>query len=66
MELKKSYKHKHIDEETGKEVITELNYLIILRDNRIESIYNTVFGDWGHKIDENSEVFEYFKKELGK
>lgn len=36
------------------------NYHILIRNKKVEKVYNTAFGDWGHSINKNSEVFEYF------
>jgi hypothetical protein len=37
-------------------------YDLVFRDSVLDSVYNSAHGSWGHSIDRNSEVWEYFDK----
>lgn len=44
----------------GKEEHMYVTYDLVFRNGRLDTVYNTAHGNWGHSIDRDSEVWDYF------
>jgi hypothetical protein len=46
----------------GKEEYMYVTYSLVFKGERLETVYNTAHGDWGHSVQRDSEVWDYFNK----
>lgn len=52
----------HKDLVDNKIVETKINYTVIIKDNKVENIFN----ETGFSIEKNSFIFKYFSKRFNK
>lgn len=57
--IKDVFIYKH-ETDKGKPKYIRAEYSIVLKNGKVQNVFNDVFGDWGHSVDKNSEIFEYY------
>ena len=57
--VKDTYTYASFDDK-GKPKPVKYNYSIVLKNDKVQNVFNDVFGDWGHSVDKQSEIFEYY------
>ena len=60
----RTYKFNNPD--TGRFEIFKHKYHIMVFNGKVETVYNTTFGDWGHSVKKSSDTFEYYSRKYNK
>lgn len=52
--------------ELGKEKHVKVTYDLVFREGKLETVFNTAHGNWGHSVERASEVFTFFNEKYNR
>lgn len=46
----------------GLEETVYVTYHLVFKDGRLDTVFNTAHGNWGHGVERDSECFQFFNE----